>query len=301
MKEFDLIELIQQKCSSRTSGTLLGIGDDAAILQPDCNKQLVVSTDTLVANVHFKAKDKPASIGHKSLAVNLSDMAAMGARPKWVLLNLTLPELDTKWINGFIKGFAALLSEHQVQLVGGDTTQGPLSITVTAMGETSRAITRNHAQVDDLIVVSGELGSAAFALHHPRKSKACNKQLHQPSPRFDIADQVKSYATAMIDVSDGLLADLGHICQASEVAAVIELTQVPVNPVVKQAAEWQRYVLAGGDDYQLCFTIGMDDEERLPDDCHIIGQIISGKGLTVLNQHQPIAVDFAGFEHFNHD
>lgn len=232
----------------------------------------------------------------------------MGATPKWVLLNLTLPELDKKWCNAFIKGFSNLLTKHEAELVGGDTTQGPLSITVTVMGETTQAITRNSAQVDDLIVVSGELGSAAFALNNPKKSKACNTQLRSPEPRLDTAKQVKQFATSMIDVSDGLLADLAHICVASEVAAVLELTQIPINEVIKKDPKWIQYVLAGGDDYQLCFTIHIDDEDKLPEDCSIIGQILDAGdaigGVMVLNQHQPIQTDsvlFTGYQHFNHD
>jgi len=260
---------------------------------------LVVSTDTLVSGTHFKAKDSALSVGHKSLAVSFSDIAAMGATPKWVLLNLTLPKIDKPWIKGFIQGFAKLLSQHKAQLIGGDTTQGPLSITVTVMGETDHAIRRDGAKIDDLIVVTGELGSAAYALKNPKKSKHCNAQLHSPNPRLDLSQQVKHLATSMIDVSDGLLADLGHICTASELAAVIELNQIPVNDMVKKHPDWMSYVLAGGDDYQLCFTINLTDEDKLPDDCHIIGQIIAGKGIMVLDHHQPIETNLKGYQHFN--
>jgi thiamine-monophosphate kinase len=277
----------------------LGIGDDAAILQPDSSKQWVVSSDTLVADVHFKSTDPATSIGHKSLAVNLSDMAAMGAQPKWVLLNLTLPKIDPSWLADFTTGFASLLEQHQVQLVGGDTTQGPLSITVTVMGEVEQAIRRDTAQNDDLIVVTGEIGTAAYALNHPKCKKAIKHHLHQPKPRIDISQQVKTLATAMIDISDGLLADLNHICESSEVGAVIELSQVPVNDVVKKDKNWQQFVVAGGDDYQLCFTMAAKDEEKLPEDCHIIGQIIEGQGIMVLHNHQPIDSNFEGYQHFN--
>ncbi len=233
-------------------------------------------------------------------------MAAMCATPKWALLNLTLPKIDQKWFNGFIKGFASLSAKYDVQLIGGDTTQGPLNIAVTVMGETPRAIRRDGAQTNDLIVLSGEMGSAAFALQNPRRSKVCNNQLKKPEPRLDIASQISDIATAMIDVSDGLLADLRHICQASDVAAVIELTQIPVNPIVKKHKDWIQFVLAGGDDYQLCFTINIDDEDKLPDDCHIIGQILasntsSTNRVMVLNQHQPIETDFTGYQHFKND
>ncbi len=228
-------------------------------------------------------------------------MAAMGARPKWVTLNLTLPQIDQPWLKSFIKGFAALLNQHQAQLVGGDTTQGPLSITVTVIGETAQPITRHNAQIDDLIVVSGELGSAAFALNNPRRSKACNQQLKQPEPRLDVSEQVKHLAHAMIDVSDGLLADLGHICEASQVGAVVELSQIPSNPIIHKDPRWQEYVLAGGDDYQLCFTVSQEAEDELPDGCHIIGQIIAGDGIVVLKKHQPMDINLNGYQHFEHD
>lgn len=277
----------------------MGIGDDAAILHTAQIQQLVVSTDTLVSGTHFKVKDSAQSIGHKSLAVSFSDIAAMGATPKWVLLNLTLPKVDNPWIKSFVKGFASLLTQHKAQLIGGDTTQGPLSITVTVMGETNQAVRRDGAKVDDLIVVTGELGSAAYALKNPKRSKHCNAQLHKPNPRLDLSEKVKHLATSMIDISDGLLADLGHICTASQLAAVIELTQIPVNEMVKKHKNWMTYVLAGGDDYQLCFTINIDDEDKLPEDCHIIGQIMEGEGVMVLNHHQPIETNFKGYQHFN--
>ena len=294
-----MIHHIQSQCTSETPGTLLGIVDDAAILQADGSKQLVVSTDTLVAGVHFKLTDSAESIGHKSLAVSISDMAAMGAQPKWALLNLTLPAMDEKWLAGFTEGFATLLEQHQAQLIGGDTTQGPLSITVTVMGEVEQPIKRSTAQVDDLVVVSGEIGTAAYALKHKKCKKTINNRLHKPTPRTDIAQQIKDMATAMIDVSDGLLADLNHICVASEVGAVIELSQVPVNEAVLKAKQWQQYVLSGGDDYQLCFTIDAKDKKKLPKDCHIIGQIIAGQGMTVLHHHQPIETNFKGYQHFD--
>lgn len=302
--EFDLIEQIKRQCDTTTTGTVLGIGDDAAILQPNANCQLTVSTDTLVAGVHFKANDQAVHIGHKALAVNLSDMAAMGATPKWVLLNLTLPEINQKWLNGFIKGFAALLAKYQVQLIGGDTTQGPLNIAVTVLGETPNAIRRDGAKLHDLVVVTGEIGSAAFALHNPRRSKACNQQLKQPEPRLDVARKLRHLATAMIDVSDGLMVDLGHICRDSDLAAVIELSQVPINPIIQKDKNWVEYVLAGGDDYQLCFTINAEDEGELPEDCHIIGQIIAPPNeqsdlVMVLHHHQPINTGYQGYQHFN--
>ncbi len=281
----------------------MGIGDDAAVLQPDPQQQLVISTDTLVAEVHFRASDPPATVGHKALAVNFSDMAAMGAKPQWVLLNLTLPTIDVAWLDPFIKGFAQLLVQHNVQLVGGDTTQGPLSIGVTVLGQTPRAITRNGAQVGDCVVVSGELGGAAFALQHPGSDPSCDQQLQQPTPRLDIATQVQGLATAMIDLSDGLLQDLGHLCQASGVVAELELSQIPHPPVIRQDPRWQEFMLSGGDDYQLCFTINPSDQARLPADCQVIGVILADGDadqgrVRVMHQQQAIDTRAGGYQHF---
>ena len=233
------------------------------------------------------------------MAVSLSDMAAMGAQPKWVLLNLSLPESDETWCQQFIDGFAALLHQHQVQLIGGDTTQGSLSVTVTVMGEAAKPIRRDQAQANDLIAVSGVFGSAAFALNNPDACQSCLQQLQMPEPRLDLVERIKNLATSMIDVSDGLVADLGHICQASELGAVIELSQIPINEIIKTDQQWMQYVLAGGDDYQLCFTINQADEDLLPQDCHIIGQMITGDSVTVLNNHQPLQQTFQGYQHFN--
>jgi thiamine-monophosphate kinase len=280
---------------------VLGIGDDAAILKADPKQHCVVSTDTLVSGVHFHADDPPSAVGHKSLAVNFSDLAAMGARPKWVLLNLTLPEIHEGWIKEFVAGFSHLLNQHQAQLVGGDTTRGPLSIGVTVIGECHRPVRRDRATAGQLVAVSGLLGSAAFALHHPDESPACLQQLRYPQPRLDIAPAISEFATAMIDVSDGLLADLGHICQASQVGAVIELSQVPLDPVIKSSADWIQHVLSGGDDYQLCFTLEEADQDRLPVGCQLIGQLTEGSGITVLHNHQPIETADTGYQHFAHE
>lgn len=280
----------------------MGIGDDAAVLRPDTQQQLVISTDTLVVDVHFRASDPPATVGHKALAVNFSDLAAMGARPRWVLLNLTLPSIDPAWLDPFIQGFAQMLQQHDAQLIGGDTTQGSLSIGVTVLGQTHQAITRAGAQVGDLVVVSGQLGSAAYALHHPGSHPACDQQLHQPTPRLDVSKAVSGLATAMIDVSDGLLQDLGHLCNASGVAAELELSNIPHHQAIEQADDWEQLMLNGGDDYQLCFTINPSDQDRLPADCQVIGKILAADGspapVRVLHQQQAVTAT-GGYQHFS--
>lgn len=308
--EFDLIKRIQAACDESASktegGVVLGIGDDAAILQTLADQSLVVSTDTLVSGVHFLPTDPASSIGHKALAVNLSDLAAMGATPKWITLNLTLPDWNPQWTDDFIAGFVALLKRHHVALVGGDTTRGPLSITVTAMGEAKRCVKRSGAQAGDLIAVSGQLGSAAFALHNPGINADCSTQLHRPNPRLDLVPALRPLATAMIDVSDGLVPDLGHICQASGLGAVLDVDAIPFNPVIQQDPNWLHYVLAGGDDYELCFTLPAAMKSALPSGCTVIGHTIINDGtvetdIRLRQDGLPFEFQPKGFQHFSHE
>jgi len=280
---------------------VLGIGDDAAILKPAANRHWVIATDTLVSGVHFKPDDPASTIGHKSLAVNFSDMAAMGAQPKWVLLNLTLPAVNESWIKAFVQGFSQLLNQYDVQLIGGDTTRGPLSIGVTVLGDCEQPVRRDTASAGEAVVVSGQLGSAAFALHHPKADDACLAQLYTPQPRLELAASIKTMATAMIDVSDGLLADLGHICEQSGVGANIELERIPIKPVIQTSDDWITHVLAGGDDYQLCFTIKACDQHRLPADCQVIGRLTEDRGITVTHHQKPIHTGLTGYQHFAHE
>ncbi len=299
MLEFDLISFIQSKVQVDES-VELGIGDDAAVVNVSKSSQLVVSTDTLVSGVHFDELATASQVGHKSLAVNLSDLAAMGATPKWVTLNLTLPQIDMQWLEGFVSGFVALASKYRVNLVGGDTTSGPLSISVTVFGEVAKgkALKRSTAKRGDLIAVTGEIGSAAFALEH--KESALVSALHTPEPQLEIAKHIKSFAHSCIDISDGLLADLGHICEASFLGAKISLEQIPVNQQVKDASpQWSSHVLSGGDDYQLCFTFDAKDLDKLPANCTIIGQMGCGESVKVFANNQEIVINKKGFIHFN--
>lgn len=301
INEFDLIKQLQSLVHGQDRAVTLGIGDDAAVIDPaliPAGHQMVIATDTLVAGRHFLEQDKPEDIGHKALAVNLSDMAAMCARPKWLLMNLTLPDIDQKWLSGFQHGVGELLQKYQVELIGGDTTSGPLSIGFTVLGLSSQPKKRSDARDKDLIVVSGELGSAAFALNNPGECSDCDAQLKRPTPRFDVSEAVKGYARAMIDISDGLLADLGHICEASALGAQLDMEKIPVNKAVKNYANWRDYVLSGGDDYQLCFTIRPEDESLLPPDCTVIGHMYTGSRVTVYDNGQRIEVKRSGFDHF---
>lgn len=297
-----MIEKLRSLNEGVQERSLLGIGDDAAIIDPQVIPQgykMVIATDTLVAGRHFSERDSAEDIGHKALAVNLSDMAAMGALPKWLTMNLTLPKVDEQWLQEFIGGVGRLLKRYQVELIGGDTTSGPLAIAFTVIGLTPHPKKRSDAQENELIVVSGELGSAAFALQNPGKISHCEQQLKRPMPRFDISEAVREFAGAMIDISDGLVADLGHICQASGLAARIDLDKIPIHAAIKEDADWSDYVLSGGDDYQLCFTIQPADVSLLPSDCTVIGHMQAGSGVSVYNNNQPIQLQRSGFDHFS--
>lgn len=301
INEFELINQLKSLVQGQDSAVTLGIGDDAAVIDPallPAGHKMVIATDTLVIGRHFLADDNPEDIGHKVLAVNLSDMAAMGAMPQWLLMNLTLPKIDGQWIEGLSRGISGLLKKFKVELIGGDTTSGPLSIGFTVIGLARQPLKRSDACVDDLIVVSGELGSAAFALHNPGRSSHCDQQLKRPQPRFDVSEAVKNFAGAMIDVSDGLLADLNHICQASGLGAQVELEKIPVHSAIKVDLKWRDYALSGGDDYQLCFTIRSDDQSLLPSDCTVIGHMHAGSGVTVYDKGHRIQVNRLGFDHF---
>ena len=276
MAEFDLIERIRARAIAR-DGVLLGIGDDAALLQVPAGHELVVTADTLNAGVHFPADATPADIGWKALAVNLSDLASMGAQPAWCTLSLSLPGDDTAWLDAFLDGFLGLADTHAVALVGGDTTRGPLSIAVTAMGwvEAGAALRRDGARPGDDVWVTGTLGDAAAALVlggyvpipldgvampvvEAGNAAVLRARLARPTPRVAVGRALAGLAHACVDVSDGLLADLGHICGRSGVGAEIELARLPASPALRAAYadDELRAALqaAGGDDYELCFS-----------------------------------------------
>ena len=276
MAEFDLIERIRARAIAR-DGVLLGIGDDAALLQVPAGHELAVTADTLNAGVHFPADAAPADIGWKALAVNLSDLASMGARPAWCTLSLSLPGDDTAWLDAFLDGFLGLADTHAVALVGGDTTRGPLSIAVTAMGwvEAGAALRRDGARPGDDVWVTGTLGDAAAALVlggyvpipldgvampvvEAGNAAVLRARLARPAPRVAVGRALAGLAHACVDVSDGLLADLGHICRRSGVGAEIELARLPASPALRAAYadDELRAALqaAGGDDYELCFS-----------------------------------------------
>jgi len=247
-------EIIRKYFSRPARHALLGVGDDAALLKPDAAAALAVSTDMLLEGRHFARGAAPRSLGHKALAVNLSDMAATGATPRWAMLAIALPAADEAWIAAFAEGFYALAERFDVDLVGGDTTRGPLTICVAILGEVPArlALTRGGARPGDDIWVSGELGGAALALERPALAAAAQR-LHQPEPRVELGERLRGLASAAIDVSDGFAQDLGHILERSGVGALVHYALLPKFPCDEPQLQ-QRCVLAGGDDYELIFT-----------------------------------------------
>lgn len=317
MQEFELIRQIQRDTSVDVPagfqhGVRLGIGDDAAVLELPPQSHLVAAADTLNAGVHFPHDTSPFDIGYKCLAVNLSDLAAMGATPRWALLSLSLPEAEPDWVRQFAEGFRSLAQAHRVTLVGGDTTRGPLSISVTALGvvEPGEQLTRDGANPGDLIVLSGTTGGAAFVLDALQSGRpvADRRRLDRPRPRVRLGQSLKRHASACIDISDGLLADLGHVLRASACAARLDIGKLPENSLLAACDETRkrRFQLSGGDDYELLFTLPPRYRDwlgtlaislELP--LTVIGEIEAGKGVRCVTADGSVyEPPGTGFEHF---
>ena len=290
---------------------MLGVGDDCALLAARAGFEIALTTDMLIEGRHFRSGADARALGHKALAVNLSDLAATGASPRWATLAIALPAADESWLEAFAQGLFALADRYGVDLVGGDTARGPLLvISITALGEVpaGTALRRSGAQPGDDIWVSGELGGAALALVHPEIGEAA-KRLHEPEPRVALGERLRKLAHAAIDVSDGLTGDLAHVLERSQVGAVVHYEQVPRAPAfkhVKSAALEKRCVLSGGDDYELLFTAApscrapiesVGKDLRLP--LSRIGAIRSGApSLEVLDaEGRPMSYR-GGFDHF---
>ncbi len=316
MTEFDLI---RRHFTRPTPSAVLGVGDDAALLQVSEGNVLAVSSDMLVSGTHFFADADPFLLGHKALAVNLSDMAAMGAVPRWATLAIALPDADEAWLGKFSAGFFSLAQQQGVELVGGDTTRGPLNLCVTIIGEVpaQQALRRSGAQIGDDIWVSGTLGDAALALAHLQNRFVLNEAefalcvmvLHQPQPRVALGLALRGIATSTIDISDGLLADLGHILDASQVGAQLDFAALPISSTLlgyMQQPLGRQCVLAGGDDYELCFTV---PATRHAEVSHIaaqldlpltrVGKVVAGRGCIVHDAAgNPLNVEACGYDHF---
>jgi thiamine-monophosphate kinase len=252
-------ELIRRYFSRPAKRAVLGVGDDAAIVRPAPGMTLAFAADLLIEGRHFRPGDDPRSLGHKALAVNLSDMAAMGATPRWALLALALPAADEAWLAAFAEGLYAIAGRYGVDLVGGDTTRGPRTLCVAILGEVpeGEALTRAGAQAGDDVWISGELGGAALALARPGDADAA-RRLAEPEPRVALGERLRGIATSAIDVSDGFAQDLGHILESSRVRARVRYADLPRHPGLERPEIGEelrrRCVLAGGDDYELVFT-----------------------------------------------
>lgn len=310
--------LIQKYFTRPTSSADLGIGDDAALIQVSAGHQLAISTDMSAVGTHFSQEAAPYDIGWKSLAVNISDMAAMGTEPKWATLSIALPEINEAWLKAFSEGFFACADAFKVDLIGGDTTRGALNIAVQIMGEVpiGKALTRSGAQIGDDVWVSGFLGNAALGLAHMQHKQTLNDEtlttclqaLHRPQPRSGLGLALREIAHSCIDVSDGLLADLEHILKASNLGATLQLENIPCLPAIKQRLQEpdiQQAVLAGGDDYELCFTAASNQREviltlakQLDVTLTHIGEINSTGKLTVLSGDNRLNMTKLGYDHF---
>ena len=318
LSEFELIERYFRKAGAMRSDVHLGVGDDAALLQSPPGAQLVAAMDTLVEGVHFPGGSPPASVGHRALAVNLSDLAAMGARPAWALLALTLPGIDEHWLEEFTAGFAALARAHDVALVGGDTTSGPLSVTIQIMGHVAKstAMLRSRGRPGDLLFVSGTPGDAAagLAIEQSRLTASgeaagyLRKRFLYPSPRLALGDCLRSYATACIDVSDGLLGDAGKLAHASGCGVEIVLGDIPLSEELVSAVGDQRareLALTGGDDYELCFSVPPSEVDRLRHNLPperwgygCIGRLREDHSVVVTADGNVIEFSHSGYDHF---
>lgn len=316
--EFEIIRRYFMPRACRRDDVIAGVGDDAAILRVPAGRELVVCMDTLVAGVHFPVTTDPAAIGHKALAVNLSDLAAMGAEPAWATLALTLPHHDAAWLEQFSRGFFTLAEPYNLQLVGGDLTRGPLSVTVQAHGFVphGKALRRHGARPGDLVCVTGTLGDAALALQLADQAPpALRRRLDYPEPRIAAGLALREHASAAIDVSDGLLADLGHLLEADGLGAALRIEDLPRSAEFRAALAVQgeggalavELPLAGGDDYELCFCL--PEQERaavrallaaIPCDMTPVGVIEAQPGIRCYRRDgRPYAPPASGYQHFS--
>jgi thiamine-monophosphate kinase len=264
-------ELIAKYFTRPARTAALGVGDDCALLRPPAGLVLALTTDTLCEGTHFLPGADPRRLGHKALAVNLSDLAAMGADPRWFLLAIALPDVDEAWLEAFAEGMFAIADAYAIELIGGDTTRGPRTITITALGTlpAGYALRRDAAQAGDDVWLSGSTGDAALGLAHlkgrvalaPDAAARCVERLEAPVPRVALGQRLRGIAAAAIDVSDGLLADLGHVLERSKVAAEVDFEALPRSADLRACADRtlaDECLLAGGDDYELVFTAGTD-------------------------------------------
>ena len=319
MKEFELIKEFFTAQPVSRKDVAMGIGDDCALIKSSDDMFIAITTDTLVSGVHFPEDTPARAIGHKAVAVNLSDLAAMGAQPAWISVAITLPEVDEQWLKEFTAGMFELTEYYNVQLIGGDTTKGPLSITITAQGTVpaNQALCRNGAKNGDYLFVTGDFGDAGLALKaingeielSTADFDAVKSKLDYPSPQVLIAQMIRDDATSAIDVSDGLLADLNHLCKASTLGVNINVEDIPLSKVMTdnlEPVDAINLALTSGDDYQLIFTVNAANKvgietamqhANVPFTC--IGQMNTNEEINLFYEKKPFTVTTRGFEHFS--
>lgn len=321
LSEFDLIKQYFTTPASQDARIALGIGDDCALLNPSPGKQLAISSDMLVSGRHFFPDAEVIGLGHKCLAVNLSDLAAMGAKPLAFTLALSLPEANPNWLHGFSQGLLTLAAEHDCKLIGGDTTKGPLNICITIFGEIDpgQALRRDAAKIGDDIWISGDIGDARLALAgywqelslSAEQHQQAALRMHKPTPRIALGMALCGIAHAALDISDGLIGDLAHILERSKVGASLNVDQLPAGAMLQQQTQEirRRFTLAGGDDYELCFTAPAHLREQvieagLRSNTAVtrVGSIEAEPGLRLLDQNgQTLSLELKSFDHFISD
>jgi len=324
LSEFELISRYFTRKPNNLRNILLGTGDDCALIAPTFGKNIAVSTDILIEGRHFFQESDPFKLGHKCLAVNLSDIAAMGARPLAFTLALSLPSVNEEWLAAFSNGLLNLADQHQCELIGGDTTRGPLSICITVFGEImqGQALRRDNAQVGDDIWVSGTLGDARLALAVYRQEltgelttdltlgsdslSTLEKRMNQPIPRIELGQSLVGIAHAAIDVSDGLVGDLGHVLKYSKVGATLEVDDLPISDILNRQKETVRhhFALEGGDEYELCFTASVEQRgsiQAMGESTRVtrVGTVDSTSGLRLRDKNNStLDLQLTSFEHF---
>ncbi|MFT4993400.1 MAG: thiamine-monophosphate kinase [Paraglaciecola sp.] len=320
MKEFSIIGNFFQARSYPRKDVLIGIGDDCAITQIPHGQALATTTDTLISGVHFLPDTPAHAVAQKAVAVNLSDLAAMGAEPAWLSLSLSLPAYDELWLEEFTRGLQEINEYYSIELIGGDTVQGPLVITITAQGfvPAEQALTRAKAKPGDFVYVTGSLGDAGLGLDvllnkvtvtEPAHEEYLLQRLHYPTPRLLAGTSLRRIASSCIDISDGLISDLGHILKASACGACIHLEKLPLSPALSASVDRDtalRYALSAGDDYELLFTVGQEQKGNLDIAlanvnlvASCIGQLNGNNGQIELRlENAPYPFEGKGFEHF---
>lgn len=318
MKEFEIIDRYLALDHVKRKDVIHGVGDDCALLKVPRGQRLAVSMDTLIGDVHFIADSDPADIAHKAIAVNLSDLAAAGAEPAWITLSLTIPKADESWLKQFSQGLSDIVEYFGIQIVGGDTCRGPLSITVQAHGFVPEQVflQRSQAKAGDLICVTGDLGDAALGLLvaknelkvAPDFAAHLLKKYNTPSPRIAAGIALRGRATSAIDISDGLLADINHISHKSGVGVLLRWERIPLSDAsksIKNLPLQMQTALSGGDDYELCFTVKEDELdvtrlalESVGSRCIPIGRLTGKPGVRLIHHKNEIEISQYGYQHF---